>query len=45
MIPKIGKADYSEAKSFRPISLTSFLFKTMEKIDGRSKPPVFRTCP
>ena len=32
MIPKIGKADYSEAKSFRPISLTSFLFKTMEKI-------------
>ena len=32
MIPKIGKAFYSEENSFRQISMTSFLFKTMEKI-------------
>nr|AMS38365.1 hypothetical protein [Bactrocera tryoni] len=31
-IPKVGRKDYSLAKSFRPISLTSFLLKTMEKI-------------
>ena len=32
IIPKRGKEDYSNPKSFRPISLTSFLFKTLEKI-------------
>jgi len=31
-IPKPGKSDYSIPKSFRPISLTSFLFKTMERL-------------
>ncbi|MCF6239098.1 MAG: hypothetical protein L3J79_09890, partial [Candidatus Marinimicrobia bacterium] len=31
-IPKPGKDDYTKAKSFRPISLTSFIFKTFEKI-------------
>ena len=32
LIPKTGKDDYSDPKSFRPISLTSFLFKLLEKI-------------
>ena len=32
LIPKNGKKDYSEPKSFRPISLTSFIFKILEKI-------------
>lgn len=31
-LPKPGKKDYAEAKSFRPISLTSFLLKTMERV-------------
>jgi ribonuclease HI len=31
-IPKPGKKDYSEPRAFRPISLTSFLFKTLEKL-------------
>ena len=31
-IPKPGKSDYGEVKSYRPISLTSYLFKTLEKI-------------
>ncbi|KAJ8735608.1 hypothetical protein PYW07_007228 [Mythimna separata] len=31
-IPKAGKKDYSQPKSFRPISLTSFLLKSMEKV-------------
>ena len=31
-LPKPGKGDYTEAKSFRPISLTSFLLKTMERV-------------
>ncbi|XP_063838175.1 uncharacterized protein LOC135087307 [Ostrinia nubilalis] len=31
-IPKTGKRDYSQPKSFRPISLTSFLMKAMERI-------------
>jgi ribonuclease HI len=34
-IPKPGRKDYSEAKSFRPISLSSFLLKTMEKLIDR----------
>lgn len=31
-IPKAGKKDYALAKSFRPISLSSFLLKTLEKV-------------
>ena len=31
-IPKPGKPSYSEAGSFRPITLSSFLFKGMERI-------------
>jgi hypothetical protein len=31
-IPKAGKLSYSQAKSFRPISLQSFVFKTLEKM-------------
>lgn len=31
-IPKPGRPTYHEAKSHRPISLTSFLLKTMEKL-------------
>lgn len=30
--PKIGKLDYQNPRSFRPISLTSFFFKTLEKL-------------
>jgi hypothetical protein len=33
-IPKPGKLDYTEAKTYRPISLSSFLLKTMEKLVG-----------
>jgi ribonuclease HI len=31
-IPKPGKADYTDPNAFRPISLTSFTFKTMERL-------------
>ena len=31
-IPKPGKDDYTKAKSYRPISLTSFLLKGLEKL-------------
>ncbi|KAL7735175.1 hypothetical protein ACLKA6_014891 [Drosophila palustris] len=31
-IPKAGKKDITSPKSFRPISLTSFLLKTLEKL-------------
>ena len=31
-IPKPGKDDYMLPKSFRPFSLTSFLFKTLERL-------------
>lgn len=31
-IPKAGKGDYTSAKSYRPISLSSFILKTLEKI-------------
>jgi hypothetical protein len=31
-IPKPGKDDYSDPNAFRPISLTSFIFKTMERL-------------
>ena len=32
-IPKIGKDNYDDPKSMRPISLTSFMFKTLERIN------------
>ncbi len=31
-ILKQGKDDYTKAKSFRPITLTSHVFKTIEKV-------------
>lgn len=31
-LPKPGKEDYTNPKSYRPISLTSFMLKTMEKV-------------
>ncbi|XP_075974068.1 uncharacterized protein LOC142975223 [Anticarsia gemmatalis] len=31
-LPKPGKEDYTHAKAFRPISLTSFLLKTLERL-------------
>ncbi len=31
-IPKPGKKDYTQARSFRPISLTSFILKTLERV-------------
>ncbi|XP_036146028.1 uncharacterized protein LOC118646684 [Monomorium pharaonis] len=31
-IPKAGRTGYSSAKDFRPISLTSFLLKTLERL-------------
>ena len=34
-IPKPGKDSYAEAKSFRPISLMSFLLKVLEKLVDR----------
>jgi hypothetical protein len=34
-IPKPGKHNYTEAKAYHPISLSSFLLKTMEKLMDR----------
>jgi hypothetical protein len=34
-IPKPGKLDYTETKAYHPISLSSFLLKTMEKLVDR----------
>jgi len=34
-IPKPGRSDYSDPKSFRPISPTSFLLKTLERLIDR----------
>jgi hypothetical protein len=34
-IPKPGKLDYTEVKAYRPIGLSSFLLKTMEKLVDR----------
>ena len=31
-IPKTGKEDYAHARSWRPISLMSFMFKTLERL-------------
>jgi ribonuclease HI len=45
-IPKVGKDNYFEAKSFRPISLTSFLLKTVEKlVDRYLRDHVLAACP
>jgi ribonuclease HI len=35
-IPKIGKPSYEQAKSYRPISLMSFVLKTLEKLIDRN---------
>jgi hypothetical protein len=35
IIPKPGKANYTEAKAYRPISLSSFMPKMMEKLVDR----------
>ena len=34
-IPKPGRSDYTQAKSYRPISLTSFLLKVLERLCDR----------
>jgi hypothetical protein len=34
-IPKPGRNSYTGPTDFRPISLTSFLLKTMERLVGR----------
>jgi len=34
-VPKPGQCHYSQAKAFRPISLTSFLLKTLERLIDR----------
>ncbi len=45
-IPKPGKDDYSIPKAFRPISLTSFCFKTLERlILWNLEATTFRTNP
>ena len=31
-LPKIGKGDYSNPKSYRPITLSSFMLKTLERV-------------
>ena len=34
MIPKGGKPDYTIPKAYRPISLTPFLFKLLERVNS-----------
>ena len=34
-IPKLGRTSYSRPRNYRPISLTSFLLKTMERLVDR----------
>ena len=34
MIPKSGKPDYSIPKAYRPISLTPFIFKLLERVNA-----------
>jgi hypothetical protein len=36
IIPKPGRTSYELARSFRPISLTSFVLKTMERLVDQS---------
>ncbi len=31
-LPKVGKSDYSEPKAYRPITLSSFLLKGLERV-------------
>jgi hypothetical protein len=45
-IPKPGKLDYTEAKAYRPISMSSFLLKTMDKlVDKHVRDGVLRIHP
>jgi hypothetical protein len=45
-IPNPGKTDYTEAKAYGPISLLSFLSKTMEKlVDSHIRDGVLKECP
>lgn len=45
-IPKAGKKDIMQAKSYRPISLASFLLKTMEKaVDNYIRMELLETSP
>jgi hypothetical protein len=45
-IPKLVNLDYTEAKAYRPISLSSFLLKTMEKlVDRHIRDDVLRIHP
>ena len=45
-IPKVGREDYSVAKAFRPISLSSFLLKTVERlVDRRLRERILRDYP
>lgn len=45
-IPKTGKTDYTQPKAFRPISLTSFLLKCLERlIDRYVKDHLELNCP
>jgi hypothetical protein len=45
-IPKPRKSDYTKAKAYCPISLSSFLLKTMEKIvDRHIRDGVLRSQP
>ena len=32
-IPKPGKKDYTQPRAYRPITLTPFLFKAMERVN------------
>lgn len=41
-----GKANYTEAKAYHPVSLTSFLLKMREKlVDRHTRDNVLRNCP
>jgi hypothetical protein len=45
-IPKPEKLDYTEAKVYRPISMSSILLKTMEKlVDRQIRDGVLRKYP
>jgi hypothetical protein len=45
-IPKPGKLDYTEAKAYLPIGLSSFLLKTMEKlVDRHIRDDALKECP
>ncbi|XP_055858922.1 retrovirus-related Pol polyprotein from type-1 retrotransposable element R1 isoform X1 [Episyrphus balteatus] len=44
-IPKVGKRGHESAKDFRPISLTSFLLKSLERILETHIRDIFKRCP